>query len=351
MRRKTARRLSRVLALLLVVGAVGSGVARADTQSDLDTAEARAEQLTTAITQATQTRDTLVAQLGQLLADADQGRRDLEKARARVADLMQQIEDITNGIGARQAAIDRRSATIYMNGPASGLEAILGTRSLADFQDAMAFFGAAAATDRNLVTGLAATRTDLDATRSELSAAQADLDATSNQLDAQGASLQAKLLEQQAVVEQLAADRAEAAKLVRDLQEQKQRELLAQILADSRDPWWPYPKPAPGPLGDESVPDMIVRYFTPLGQDNVDLALCVGYRESNYLPWAENVDSGAAGVFQFMPEFWPALAAAAGWPGASPFEAEPNVSTAAWTVAHWGWWPWKSDSGVCPMPL
>src|SRR5262245_50870805 len=52
MRRRSARRLSRALAVLLVLGAVGSGVARADTQSDLDAAEVRAEQLTKAITEA-----------------------------------------------------------------------------------------------------------------------------------------------------------------------------------------------------------------------------------------------------------------------------------------------------------
>src|SRR4029079_8763491 len=116
MRLKPARRLSRALAVLLVLGAVGSGVARADTPSDLDAADVRGEQLTKAISEATQTRDTLVAQLGQLLADADRTRRDLEKARAHVADLMQQIEDLTNGFGARQQAIDRRSAQIYMSG-------------------------------------------------------------------------------------------------------------------------------------------------------------------------------------------------------------------------------------------
>jgi membrane-bound lytic murein transglycosylase B len=92
---------------------------------------------------------------------------------------------------------------------------------------------------------------------------------------------------------------------------------------------------------------MIVRSFTPMGRIQVQRALCVAYRESHYDPNAENPYTGAAGVFQFMPSVWPNLSRAAGWGGHSAFEAQANVGTAAWTVAHYGWSPWQGDGRYC----
>jgi soluble lytic murein transglycosylase-like protein len=95
------------------------------------------------------------------------------------------------------------------------------------------------------------------------------------------------------------------------------------------------------------VQDLISYYFAPLGSHDVDLALCVGWRESRYIPTAVNPASGAAGVFQFMPRLWPWFSSTAGWTGADVFDAQANVAVAAYIVGHFGWSPWNSDSGVC----
>ena len=64
----------------------------------------------------------------------------------------------------------------------------------------------------------------------------------------------------------------------------------------------------------------------------VDEALAVMRCESLGDPSIVNPVSGAAGLFQHMPRYWPARAAAAGFPGASPLEAEANIAAAAWLV-------------------
>jgi soluble lytic murein transglycosylase-like protein len=50
---------------------------------------------------------------------------------------------------------------------------------------------------------------------------------------------------------------------------------------------------------------------------------------------------GAAGVFQFVPRTWAWVSASAGYSGASPYDLEANVESAAWLmssqgVKHWG---------------
>ena len=86
-----------------------------------------------------------------------------------------------------------------------------------------------------------------------------------------------------------------------------------------------------------------------MGQIQARRALCVANIESHFDPRAENPYTHAAGVFQFMPSVWPGLSRAAGWGGHSPFEAEANVATAAWTVANYGWSPWAGDSQACGL--
>ena len=79
----------------------------------------------------------------------------------------------------------------------------------------------------------------------------------------------------------------------------------------------------------------------------VDVALCVAEAESGFEPLAVNPVTEASGLFQFMPSTWGVLSELAGWRGASVFDARANASVAAWTVAHYGWHPWRSVAEAC----
>jgi peptidoglycan hydrolase CwlO-like protein len=79
----------------------------------------------------------------------------------------------------------------------------------------------------------------------------------------------------------------------------------------------------------------------------VDEALAILGCESLGDPNAYNPYSGASGLFQFLPSTWASTSPQAGFGGASPFDPEANVGTAAWLANRYGelgqgyWSPWS----------
>jgi hypothetical protein len=72
--------------------------------------------------------------------------------------------------------------------------------------------------------------------------------------------------------------------------------------------------------------------FSPLGRRAVQWAMNVAWCESRYHPNSVNTDSGASGLFQFLPSTW------GGTPYAnkSPFDPRANSFAAAWLYSHYG---------------
>jgi hypothetical protein len=99
------------------------------------------------------------------------------------------------------------------------------------------------------------------------------------------------------------------------------------------------PPPAPRPV--EEWRSLVSAYFA---QSDVDKALRVIWCESGGDPNAQNPSSGAAGLFQHIPRYWPDRAAAIGLAGASIFDPVANVSAAAWLVYTEGWSHWNASA-------
>lgn len=72
---------------------------------------------------------------------------------------------------------------------------------------------------------------------------------------------------------------------------------------------------------------LVEQYFP---ASRVDEALAIMRCESGGDPDALNPYSDAAGLFQFLPSTWATTAPKAGFPDASPFDAEANIASAAW---------------------
>jgi hypothetical protein len=72
--------------------------------------------------------------------------------------------------------------------------------------------------------------------------------------------------------------------------------------------------------------------FSPLGARALQWAMNVAWCESRYHPNSVNSDSGASGLFQFLPSTW------SGTPCAqqSPFDPRANAFAAAWLYSHYG---------------
>lgn len=90
---------------------------------------------------------------------------------------------------------------------------------------------------------------------------------------------------------------------------------------------------------------LVERYFPP---SLVEQALYVIDCESGGNADAHNVITGAGGLFQFLPGTWAIASARAGFGGASRFDPEANIASAAWLVKQsiatdhprgaWGHW-------------
>ena len=86
--------------------------------------------------------------------------------------------------------------------------------------------------------------------------------------------------------------------------------------------------PAPPPEITKDITDA----FSPLGKAAVQWAMNVAWCESRYHPNSVNSESGASGLFQFLPSTW------SGTPYASksPFDPRANAFAAAWLYSHYG---------------
>lgn len=336
-----------IVALAVLGASVFAQPAGADTASDLRRAKSQLDALVQRIDRATDRVEALRADVERLLGQVDRSRRALEDTQAKIVDTQLTIRDITRQMDAQQAAVDQRAARAYMVGPAGGFAELLGSRSFQDLTERLADLEAQSARGREAADGLAMREGSLSASGAHLQVLFTAQRAAQERLDADTASAESELALRQTVLDQLATDRATALSLVQHLTVERRRE-IQRALERARSQ---APPPPPVPPGGEQmkVQDLIRYYFAPLGQADVDLALCVGWRESRYIPTAVNPASGAAGVFQFMPRLWPWFSSTAGWPGADVFDAQANVAVAAYTVGHFGWSPWNSDSDVCPI--
>jgi regulator of protease activity HflC (stomatin/prohibitin superfamily) len=91
----------------------------------------------------------------------------------------------------------------------------------------------------------------------------------------------------------------------------------------------------PPPPAD--IAKIITDAFSPLGQDAVVWAMRIAYCESRYHPNSVNTDSGASGLFQFLPSTWGGTP----WAGQSPFDPVANAQAAAWLYSHYGPGRWS----------
>jgi len=98
------------------------------------------------------------------------------------------------------------------------------------------------------------------------------------------------------------------------------------------------------PPGVEQWRGLVEAYFP---SNRVEEALRIIDCESNGDPNALNPYSGAAGLFQFLPSTWESTSPNAGFGGASVFDPEANIGSAAWLanryqqLGYYYWHPWN----------
>ena len=364
---KARVRATVVIVASLTVGVVGSSFGRpaaaTSTERRLQQTQAKLADLIDQVG-ATRARQAAVERsLSGVLVKIDATRRELESATAQLGATDARERKARAEVASEQALIDRRAAELYMN-PLSSMEMILGSTSVADLGDRVHYVHVVAQSDQALLDGLARRIAAVRMVRSQIAAGRERLQALKAALSAQASKLTDGLRQQQDLVASLHRDINGAQAMVTTLKDRRAREAGAAALRKAREqtppppspptpspspspPPSPPPPPSPSPPDTSSVRQLIINDFAPLGQTVVEQALCVANRESGFTASAENPYSGAAGVFQFLPQVWPSLSQAAGYGGRSVFDAAANVGTAAWDVARFGWAAWKGDGPSC----
>jgi hypothetical protein len=275
--------------------------------------------------------EVLQEEVVRLFDQLDQVSRVIESVRADIAWVHHRISELSRQIDAAQQMLNRHAAEAYMAGPAVEVDSLLGASSFTDLQDAFAFLDAVSQRDNDVLLSLKHRKTEVELQEARLEALEAELRGTRERLEATVADLVEKLQRQQALL-------------------RRRAEGIASDDGPVGNPRTsPPPSPSPGssPLGRAAVTDLIRERFASLRSGTVEVALCVAEHESGFDPLAVNPSTGAAGLFQFLPSTWASLSELAGWGGASVFDARANAAVAAWTVAHYGWHPWRSVAADC----
>ena len=272
----------------------------------------------------------LQLQVVRLFDRLDRTGRGVERVRAEIAQVDQRISELSRQIEAQRGLLERRAAEAYMGGRAGGIEALLGSSSLADIGDTLAFIDAVSEKDADLVHSLRLRKGEIELERARLGTLIEELRARRERLTSMADDLVEKLQRQEALRR-------------RELQEEPQDASVDRAPVPPS-PAAASPSLAPGPA---AVIALIRDGFASLGSGAVATALCVAERESGFDPLAVNPATQASGLFQFLPSTWDSVSRLAGWDGASVFDARANASVAAWTVAHYGWHPWRSVAAAC----
>jgi hypothetical protein len=274
----------------------------------------------------------LQRQVVRLFDELDQVTRDIESALAETAWAHERISQLTRQIDARQQLLNRRAAEAYMGELAVGVDSVLGASSFGDLQDSLEFLEAISRRDHDVLLDLQRRKAEIERQGLRLERLEAQLREQRTELEATAAGLVEKLRRQHARLRRQAIESAPDVGSVDD------------------PPPAPLPPIPPAPsvsLGRKAVMELVSERFASLGSRTQEVAMCVAEAESTFDPLAVNPSTGAAGVFQFLPSTWASLSELAGHGGDSVFDARANVAVAAWTVAAYGWHPWRSVAADC----
>ena len=214
-----------VAASLLVTALTGIAAAEPTTEQELKAAEAEVERLIDEIADQQDYLAQLSQEAGLLAAKVDE-------AQGRWEQITEQLRTTRGELGAAREEyarlrdqLDERARETYMNGPGDNLEFLLGATSLSDLSDRVEFVDALSQTDADLANDVENLRNDLAVQEDEEQKLQERAAEALREQEADYAALEAKLAEQQQVMDDLAAKKARAEELAKDLKKEWQREL------------------------------------------------------------------------------------------------------------------------------
>jgi peptidoglycan LD-endopeptidase LytH len=223
--------LNRPLIALFAAVVLCAGVApsaRADTVADLRRAGARLNELLDGIEEERGEISALEAAAARLAGRIDAVQSAIAEAQAAILGVRLEVRDASEELQAIQGQLDGRARNVFETGPGTGLEFLLGARSLFDLSTRLKVVDRAAQTDRDLIDRVRELRAALGARELELEDLEAGLSHRREGLGGAYGELSAKLESAQRLRDQMEADRSEAEKLVESLREKRRKEVRAE---------------------------------------------------------------------------------------------------------------------------
>ena len=205
-------RCAAVLTAALLVGALVSAPAGADTKAQLTAAKARLRHLIDTISAAQSTVNGLQSQANDISAQIDAVLSRMARVQQQIVGVQGDIVKAGKRLGSTQKQLDRRAWVAYETGPAFSLDIV----------------NAAAASDRALIELIQALEANLRIRQKKLTILQSGLRGDQQDLATKERSLQSKLASEQQILNQLAADKTEAAGLVARLEKKRAAEIAAE---------------------------------------------------------------------------------------------------------------------------
>lgn len=369
-----------VIAGALVVSTAGEPLARAqsvdETEQEAEDAGRQAEVAAGLVDTALAQRAEIEAQLATSIARISDLAAELSIVSSNLDILRTQIAFADTELSGIRTDIETHAVNAYMTALVGSGVTFVGSSTVEEAMVAGQVVGDVVNEGTARVNELVTKRDALEGLQDDYRVQEERVEALKSEVDAEIENL-ASLYDQadaevgQAIREANAADAAHRAALdavdaaqAREAERRRQEERAPA-------PTTPQPDPDPPPSPTTTAPPgattttgggggsqvdwdfpPVIEQWRPLAEayfpsNRVDEALAILQCESLGDPDAYNPYSGASGLFQFLPSTWASTSPKAGFSGASPFDPEANIGTAAWLASRYhelgqGYWaPWS----------
>lgn len=355
-----------------------------EAEEEADAARDRVNEAASLLSEASSRRTGIEDELAASLTRLSELGAELTRVSVHLEELRQAVMKADEELAVVNDHLRLQAVDAYVRAVTLSAASVVGTGTAESAMVAATNLESTIGSDHAEVASLTIQRRELENLRREYAQEQEQVAAVQAEVDAESAHLEALLAEAddelaEAAAEARAADAEyrqalDEVDLARAQQQERQRQSDRATTTTTATPTAapttttttrPPPSPSttsastattttttapPPPVEGGAFPPRIERWRPAVASyfpaDQVDDALAVLRCESNGDPEAYNPYSGASGLFQFLPGTWATVSPRAGFEGASVFDADANIGTAAWLSDYYvsrgsgPWTPW-----------
>ncbi|HEY1331273.1 MAG TPA: hypothetical protein VGH10_07355 [Actinomycetota bacterium] len=217
------------IALIVAVFAGIASSASADTNSRLERARSQLAALSAQAKSEVATLARVQNQMGVMQNKVDAARARAESTAATLTQVQAQLQQAQADYDSLQGRLDALARDAYMQGPGSGIEAILGASSLSDLNDRVEYVQAISQNDATLAHQAAGLAASLSQQQADLDGLLASRSQALTEIASQQEQLNTVLEQQQAAVDALNATRDRVVSLIASLQATLRAQALSQF--------------------------------------------------------------------------------------------------------------------------